>query len=58
MGVAAMTAIGFLSLVIAVAAINFGKPSTAMHAIITLSLVASMVFLVGGIFRWLWAVMP
>jgi hypothetical protein len=53
-----MTAIGFLSLVIAVAAINFGKPSTAMHAIITLSLVASMVFLVGGIFRWLWAVMP
>lgn len=53
-----MTAIGFLMLIAAFALLGIDKPSTATNAAITLCLVGGVIFLVGGIFRWLWQVMP
>ena len=53
-----MTAIGFLLIVGAFALLGIDKPSTTTNAAITLGLVGGVMFLVGGIARWLWEVMP
>ena len=53
-----MTAIGFLLIVLGFAMFAVDKPSTVTHAATTICFVGGVIFLIGGIFRWLWAVMP
>lgn len=53
-----MTAIGFLLIVLGFTMFPVDKPNTVTHAATTICLVGGVIFLIGGIFRWLWAVMP
>lgn len=55
---ATMTAIGFLLIVLGFTMFPVDKPNTVTHAATTICLVGGVIFLIGGIFRWLWAVMP